>query len=51
MAITREQLLDMLNHLQPWSYEAGDWRRVEADKKLVRFVAWSSMAKKKGVAS
>lgn len=51
MSITREQLLDVLNHLKPWNYEAGDWRRIEAGKKPVRFVAWSAISKKKGTAS
>ena len=50
MAVTHEQLLDMLNHLQPWRYEAGDWRMVKAGEKLVRFVAWADIAKKKAVA-
>lgn len=51
MAITREQLMDMLTHLRPWEYDAGDWRRIEPGKKLVRFVAWSAISKKKGTAS
>ena len=50
MAITREQLMDMLTHLRPWEYDACDWRRIEPGKKLVRFVAWADIAKKKAVA-
>lgn len=46
MAINREDLMKMLEHLEPWRYDAGDWRKVANDAKPIRFVDWKGMASK-----
>lgn len=44
--INREDLMKMLEHLEPWRYDAGDWRKVATGAPLVRFVDWKGMASK-----
>lgn len=42
--IEREDLMKMLEHLEPWRHEAGDWRKVANNAQPVRFVDWKRAA-------
>lgn len=39
MIITKEQMLALLESLEPWHWRATDWRKL-SNGRIVRFVKW-----------